>query len=106
MPRMTYSTAIVLQAIATGHRYGFDIMDATGLPSGTVYPALRRLERDGLLSSSWEDRADAHQELRPPRRYYRVATAGESALGEARRRYHGLERIIVTASDDATRGGA
>jgi hypothetical protein len=41
----TYPTAAVLLAIVHGHRYGFDIMDATGLPDGTVYPILRRLER-------------------------------------------------------------
>src|SRR5688572_19862296 len=46
MPRefLTYSSALVLQAIASGYRYGFDVMDVTGLPSGTVYPALRKLE--------------------------------------------------------------
>ena len=35
--RMTQVTALVLQAVATGHRYGFDVMDASGLASGTVY---------------------------------------------------------------------
>jgi DNA-binding PadR family transcriptional regulator len=44
---MTYPTAAVLMAIRHGHRYGFDVMDATGLPDGTVYPILRRLERPG-----------------------------------------------------------
>ena len=47
--RLTYPTALVLQALLDGHHHGFDIMDATGLPSGTVYPALGRLERDGLV---------------------------------------------------------
>ena len=47
---LTYPTAAVLLAIESGHRYGFDIMDVTGLPDGTVYPILRRLERLGLGS--------------------------------------------------------
>jgi hypothetical protein len=34
--RMTLPTALILGAIASGARYGFDIMDQTGLPSGTV----------------------------------------------------------------------
>ena len=34
---LTYPTALVLQALARGFHHGFDIMDATGLPSGTVY---------------------------------------------------------------------
>ena len=35
----------VLRAIAGGAEYGFDIIEATGLASGTVYPALSRHER-------------------------------------------------------------
>jgi DNA-binding PadR family transcriptional regulator len=91
---MTFTTAIVLQAIASGRGYGFEIMDVTGLPSGTVYPALRRLDRDGLLTSRWEGEAIAEQELRPRRRYYEVSDAGHSALVEARQRFHGLERVV------------
>jgi DNA-binding PadR family transcriptional regulator len=49
---LTYPTAAVLLAIRSGHRYGFDIMDATGLPDGTVYPILRRLERRGVLAGA------------------------------------------------------
>lgn len=97
--RITYPTAIVLQAIATGRRYGFEIMDATGLPSGTVYPALRRLERDGHLRSAWEDEAAAAREQRPPRRYYEMSASGERFLTEARQRFHGLERVLEPAGD-------
>ena len=52
----TYPTAAVLLAIRHGHRYGFDVMDATGLPDGTVYPILRRLERRGVLEGAWRIR--------------------------------------------------
>jgi len=45
----------VLHAIADGSRFGFDIMDATGLTSGTVYPTLDKLESIGYLTSRWED---------------------------------------------------
>ena len=51
---LSYVPLFVLRAIATGHRFGFDIMEATSLPSGTIYPALRRLEAQGLVASSWE----------------------------------------------------
>ena len=47
--RLSITTVSVLQAIATGYQYGFDVIDHTGLPSGTVYPALSRLERDGYV---------------------------------------------------------
>jgi hypothetical protein len=36
---LSYSVAIILKALDNGYQYGFDIMDVTGLPSGTVYPA-------------------------------------------------------------------
>ena len=48
-PRISYPGACVLQALFKGSRYGFDIMDFTGLPSGTVYPLLRRFEDHGLV---------------------------------------------------------
>src|SRR5206468_1631050 len=50
---LTYSTAVILQAVANGYLYGFDIIDITGVPGGTVYPALRRLEEAGHLASKW-----------------------------------------------------
>jgi DNA-binding PadR family transcriptional regulator len=83
MRRLSISAICVLQAIADGFQYGFDIIDQTELPSGTVYPALGRLERDGLVKSAWEDVAAAHADGRPARRYYRLTAPGVRALGEA-----------------------
>lgn len=90
MPRLfslTYPTAAVLLAIKKGHRYGFDLMDATGLPDGTVYPLLRRLERRGVLTAHWEDEEVARAEQRPPRRYYALTPVGEASLGEVAERF-------------------
>lgn len=91
---LTYPTALVLQALARGFHFGFDIMDATGLPSGTVYPILRRLDREGLLTSTWEKHATAQREQRPPRRYYEIAAAGEVMLAEAIERYRALDQAV------------
>lgn len=91
---MTYPTALVLVAIRNGHRYGFDLMDATGLPDGTVYPILRRLERRGVLSGAWEDESRARAEHRPPRRYYRLTPLGESALEEVLERFPAVVRLL------------
>ena len=52
--RLTYPTALVLQALLDGYHHGFDVMEATGLPSGTVYPILRRLDAEGCVRSRWE----------------------------------------------------
>lgn len=83
---LSYTATLVMQALHLGHRYGFEIMRVTELPSGTVYPALRRLEGSGLIESAWEDEAEAHADYRPARRYYRLSAAGESALDDARTR--------------------
>jgi PadR family transcriptional regulator, regulatory protein PadR len=92
---LSYSATAVLHAIASGVRYGFDIMDRTDLPSGTVYPALSRLERDGLVRSSWEDLEKAHGDRRPPRRYYRITPQGERVLAAAVERFRALRPLRV-----------
>ena len=74
--------------------YGFSIMEMTGLPSGTVYPAMRRLERDELIRSQWERQSIADAEQRPPRKYYKLTAAGKATLEAARKRYPLLERLI------------
>ena len=51
---------------------------------GTLYKALERLERAGLLASRWEDPVVAADEGRPRRRLYRVTALGERALAQAR----------------------
>lgn len=81
--RLTRTTALVLVALSRGTRHGFDILDATDLPSGTVYPILRRLESAGLVKSRWEPVTDAREAGRPPRRYYQLTGAGADALQEA-----------------------
>jgi PadR family transcriptional regulator PadR len=91
---LTYPTTLVLHALANGLRHGFDVIDATGLASGTVYPILRRLEREGLVSASWEEAAIAHEEQRPPRRYYEITAAGKAVLETAVARYR-VPRSIV-----------
>lgn len=55
MPRrLSFAAVSVIHTVASGSAYGFEAIDATGLPSGTVYPALGRFERDGLVKSSWK----------------------------------------------------
>ena len=90
MRRLSITAVTVLQAIAGGYEYGCDVIDHTGLPSGTVYPALPRLERDGFVRSSWEDDAAAHAEGRPARRNYRLTASGVTALAETAAFYRAL----------------
>jgi PadR family transcriptional regulator PadR len=91
VPRsLGYATLAILRAMTDGARYGLDIMDRTGLASGTVYPTLGRLERRGYVRARWEAESVARSEGRPRRRYYRLTGAGESALRSAIREYDEL----------------
>jgi DNA-binding PadR family transcriptional regulator len=101
---LSYGAAAILHAIASGQRFGFDIMAATGLTSGTVYPALERLETQGYLRSRWEDEAIAHKDGRPARRYFTLTAAGTTALRAALARYKTL-RPLGSLGDLAPEGG-
>jgi PadR family transcriptional regulator, regulatory protein PadR len=104
--KLSHTAALILQTISQGYCYGFDIMDVTGLPSGTVYPALRRLERDGVVQSKWEGEALAQEQDRPPRKYYRLTRLGQGALLSAVRRYPLLEQLAPEAKTKSRQGVA
>lgn len=75
------------------------MFSAEGLPSGTVYPAVRRLERDGLIQSQWERGVAAEAEKRPLRKYYNLTPAGRTTLAASQKRYPLLTKL--TAEVDA-----
>jgi DNA-binding PadR family transcriptional regulator len=95
---LSYTALFVLQALSQGHKFGFDIMDATQLPSGTVYPALRRLEAGGLVESAWEENASSRKAGRPRRRYYQLTRAGRQQLAEAETRYRAVSKLFEKRS--------
>lgn len=92
--KLSHTAAMILQAIAAGYGYGFSVMEMTGLPSGTVYPALRRLERDDLIRSHWEKQSIPDAEQRPPRKYYKLTTGGKATLAASLKRYPLLAKMI------------
>jgi len=92
--KLSHTAAMILQALDAGYVYGFSVMETTGLPSGTVYPAMRRLERDGLIRSSWESQAAADAGQRPARKYYRITRAGQATLAASQKRYPLLNRLF------------
>lgn len=93
--RITHATALILQAIAAGSRHGFQIMDVTGLASGTVYPVLRRLEKEKAVVSEWEAEADASAAGRRRRRIYRLTGAGQHLAERARERLVETQRVLT-----------
>src|ERR1700677_1363919 len=80
MRRPSTETRCVLMVLLDAPReetYGFELTRAAGLPSGTVYPILRRLEDRGWIASRWEVIDEAH-EGRRRRRYYRLTDEGRA----------------------------
>jgi DNA-binding PadR family transcriptional regulator len=91
--KLSHTSALILKTVGAGYRYGFDIMEATGLPSGTVYPALRRLEQLALVHSQWESESKAQAEHRPARKYYKLTASGAQTLVKAVERYPLLQHV-------------
>lgn len=76
--RMTVPMLRVLAALLDEPetaRYGVELMAATGLASGSLYPILNRLRTAGWAEAEWED-VDPAAAGRPTRRYYRLTPAG------------------------------
>jgi len=89
--RMTMQTQMILQALLRDPAralYGLELAQETGLLPGTAYPILVRLEKQGWVTSRWED-IDPEAEGRPRRRYYRLTANGaaqaSAAIAAARR---------------------
>lgn len=98
MTPLSHTAMFILQALSRGARFGFEVMDVTELPSGTIYPALRRLESTGLVDSAWEDDGDARAAGRPRRRYYELTPAGRARLSDARARARVVAKLFGSRS--------
>lgn len=79
MRQRTLERVAILQTMTDGRRwYGYDLSRAVNIRAGRMYPALTQLYTWGYVSDGWEPTADI-EELRPPRRWYRITSAGWSA---------------------------
>ena len=105
MKRITYPAACVLQALADGKVFGLDIIEHTGLPSGTVYPMLRRFESAGLVESAWETPEEAFGHRRPKRRNYQLTESGRSARVRAAERYQQHVQVFGVDGPDVQPAG-
>jgi PadR family transcriptional regulator, regulatory protein PadR len=91
--RFTLQVQLTLRALLDGldrELYGLELVEATGLPPGTIYPIMARLEGAGWVTSRWEETGE-EPKGRPRRRYYRFTADG---VAQAR---------VVLASIDARR---
>ena len=94
---------ILLETVSQGPAYGYQICKAVNartdgyfdLREGSLYPALHRLERDGLLRSYWEKTAAGRR-----RKYYEITEAGVSTLARKRAEWKdfagAVERVLAT----------
>ncbi|GID31404.1 PadR family transcriptional regulator [Paractinoplanes brasiliensis] len=101
-PRITASVLKVLAGLLAdpgAQRYGLELMQQSGLPSGTLYPILARLERAGWVESHWEQ-IDPVAEGRPSRRYYQLTPDGTVA---ARREVALMQQQMSRATGPAGR---
>jgi DNA-binding PadR family transcriptional regulator len=88
--------ALILAVLAAEPAHGYAIIaelkrrsaGAFSLPEGTVYPALHRLERAGLLSSTWSEAAGRR------RRVYRVTSTGRRELGLRKREWRNFAGAV------------
>ena len=83
MQRLTRTTTRTLSAFleSPSHwRYGYDLMKAADLSSGTLYPLLARLTEDGWLESRWEE---SEFPGKPRRQLYRLTATGRAQARDA-----------------------
>jgi PadR family transcriptional regulator PadR len=96
--RRGLSVVLVLSRL-TQARYGYTLLkelDSAGLPvdQNTLYPLLRRLEAQGLLSSEWK------VEEQRPRRYYARTALGTAVLRGLRPELENQKRIMEVIEND------
>lgn len=86
---------LLLELIGQERTYGYALVVAlrerglTHAMESTVYPALARLEQDGLLAASLEASGQG-----AARKYYDLTTAGETARADAREVWRSLRTIV------------
>jgi DNA-binding PadR family transcriptional regulator len=88
---------LVLAALQSGPCHGYAVIESLrersggvfDLPEGTVYPALHRLEKQGLLASRWSSGTGRR------RRVYRLTAAGKAALGQQVQAWTVFSRAVV-----------
>lgn len=81
--------------------YGYEISDVLSrhidIADGTVYPILRKLKADGLLSTYLQEESGG-----PPRKYYKLTELGRETYLNDRREYLEFARAVKTLLEDAS----
>ena len=95
---------MLLAALDAGPRHGYGVIEhirrSSGghfdYPEGTVYPALHRLESEGLLRSAWNDQGGRR------RRVYEITARGRTALDGRRSQWERFAQSVSAVIEQAT----
>lgn len=95
-----YLDGILLSVLAQGDSYGYAIVQevkertqgSLSLKEGSLYPALRRLEAEQLISGYWGTDKDSG----PRRRYYSLTESGKSRLLKIQREWTEEQQLLST----------
>jgi PadR family transcriptional regulator PadR len=98
---------LVLQTLRWGAQHGYGISlairsrsgEALQVDTGSLYPALHRLEKQKWISSEWKV-----SENRQRAKYYRLTAAGKRQLAHERSRWEQLKAAMAGVLDPAARG--
>ena len=89
----------VLALLSREDGYAYDIAsrlaEAIGMGEGTIYPLMRRMQDDGLVTTYLEESASG-----PPRKYYKLAKAGRAALGNQAREWNNFVASVAKILGD------
>jgi DNA-binding PadR family transcriptional regulator len=99
---------MLLASLEAGPRHGYAIMEALragsggqlDLPTGTVYPALHRLERAGLVKATWAQAGGRR------RRVYQLTPAGRRALAAERGTWREFSATVTRLLEPVPRPAA
>ncbi len=83
----------VLALLSAGDNYAYDIAsrmaEAVGMGEGTVYPLMRRMQNEGLVSTYLKE-----SESGPPRKYYKLTKTGRAAFESQRMEWQAFESQV------------
>jgi PadR family transcriptional regulator PadR len=83
----------ILSMLSRKERYGYDISEYLSrhidISDGTVYPILRKLKSDGLVTTYLVEDSGG-----PPRKYYKLTELGKNEFGEAKEIWLGFAKIV------------
>ncbi len=94
------SRPLVLAVLARGENYGYALLreverlsgGALSWQEGMLYPVLHRLEREGLIESTWRV-----AETRKRRKYYAITAKGQKALADERAAWEAVNTTLRNA---------